>query len=294
MASIIDLLELVRLKVRVYHNARVCGDWQLNEYQLGHSCFHMPTQGGCLMDVPGEGEWQLQAGDVVIFPQEIPHSLLPATPMDGPQQHLPIAEAQAIAGTSMLCGEIRFQHRGSQQLLASLPPVIVISGEKAQHWLAPITALIVQESLRPECDTQSPILNRLCELLISYTLRCFSENSPHSSGMFALYSEPRLAKALTVMHADPAHPWQLAELADRAAMSRTQFANRFRNVSGWTPMQYLTWWRMQLAYAQLQQGRLVADVAEEVGYGSEAAFSRAFKTAFEETPGQVRRSGLRE
>lgn len=290
MASILDLLELIRLKVRVYHNARVCGNWQINEHQIGNTCFHMPTQGDCSLHVPEHGDWTLNAGDVVIFPRELVHSLRPAQVQVGEQQHLPIAESQHVAGTSMLCGEIRFQHLGSRYLLDSLPPVLIIAGDKAKHWLTPLSDLILNESLRADGQAESPMINRLCELLVCYVLRCFAENSPQSNSIFALYSDQRLARALSAIHAKPGHPWQLAELASEAAMSRTQFANYFRETCGWTPMQYLTWWRMQLAYAALQQGRMVADVAEEVGYGSEAAFTRAFKLAFAETPGQVRKA----
>ena len=288
MAALDDLLNVVRLRVRIYHNARVCGDWQINEGHPGMACFHMPTQGQCRMHVPDHGDWNLSEGDVVIFPAEIPHTLLPAEPLSGPQQHLPIHQAQNTPGTSLLCGEIQFQHPGAKQLLSMMPAVVVIPRHKAAHWLAPVTALIVQESLRDNHDHQSPVLNQLCELMICYTLRCYTENSPLQQGVFSLLSDKRLGPAVAAMHQAPASDWQLQDLAALAAMSRTRFAQAFRQVSGWTPMQYLTWWRMQVAYGLLQQGELIAEVAERVGYGSEASFTRAFKSAFNTTPGKVR------
>ena len=288
MAAIDDLLEVLRLNVRIYHNARVCGDWQLNAAHPGIACFHMPTQGHCRMHVPGHGDWDLAEGDVVIFPEEIAHSLLPPEPLTGPQQHLPIHEAQGTPGTSLLCGEIRFQHPGAKHLLSMMPAVVVIPQHKAAHWLAPVTELIVQESLRESSDNESPVLNQLCELLVCYTLRCYTENQALQQGVFSLLSDKRLAPAIAAIHKAPQKNWQLQALAAEAAMSRTQFAQHFRQISGWTPMQYLTWWRMQLAYALLQQGEFVAVVAERVGYGSEASFNRAFKQAFDETPGKLR------
>ena len=97
--SIINLIDLIRLNVRIYHNARVCGDWQIDESQVGKTCFHMPTQGNCLMHVPAHGDWTLEEGDVAIFPRELPHSLTPQKPMQGVQQHLHMANSQDIEGT---------------------------------------------------------------------------------------------------------------------------------------------------------------------------------------------------
>ncbi len=81
----------------------------------------------------------------------------------------------------------------------------------------------------------------------------------------------------------------MEQLATKAMMSRTVFSEKFKVVSGWTVGQYITWWRMQLAWNLLRNGQAVAPVAEQVGYQSEAAFSRAFKKMFEVSPGRVRR-----
>lgn len=287
-----DLLDLLRLEVSLYHNARVCGDWNIREHELGSTCFHMPTQGGCKLMVPDHGEWELHSGDLVIFPKELPHSMQPLSPQAGPQQHLAIAESQEVTGTSMLCGAANLMHAGSEQLLSVLPAVMVISGEKAKHWLEPLNTLIVNESLRG-ADLQSPILNRLSELLFSYALRCFAENTQHPPGLLALYASAKLQAAVSAIHQQPNAPWQLASLAQRCAMSRTQFANVFKATAGKTAMEYLSWWRLQLAWQQLNQGASVEQTADKVGYQSTAAFSRAFKQTFGQTVGQVRRHARR-
>lgn len=85
--------------------------------------------------------------------------------------------------------------------------------------------------------------------------------------------------------------WDLAGLARECPISRTRFSNQFRHLSGWTVMQYLTWWRMPLAWAELAKGLSVYATAEKVGYLSEPAFSRAFKKAFGVSAGQVKRNG---
>lgn len=282
-----DVLNLIRLNVEVYHNARVCGQWRINEHSLGSTCFHMPTQGDCLLSVEGEGDWHLKQGDVVIFPKELPHTMIPSSKMQGQQQHLPIAESQEIAGTSMLCGSIDYQHNGGEQIMQFLPKVLVVEAALARQWLHPLTHLIVAESLSGG-SMDSPVLNRLCELLVVYALRCFAENYSHEANIFALYSHPKLVQSVMAIHQKPAFGWLLSNLAKEAAMSRSRFSELFSQVAGMTATEYLTWWRMQIAWSELSQGHSVESVAEKVGYRSEAAFARVFKKVFGKTVGTVR------
>lgn len=290
MSPFADFIELFRLEVSIYHNARVCGHWKIQEHSEGNTCFHMATQGGCHLSVPGQGEWLLSEGDLVIFPREVPHTMVPELSLQGPQQHLLIADSQDMPGTSMLCGEVKFQHQGSQALLNALPVVFVIERNESSLWLNHLYELIVAESLHIR-EASSPILNRLSELMLSYALRHFVEHEERSSGMLALFAHKQISKALEAIHETPARDWGLVELAERAGMSRTQFSQHFKSLSAWTPMQYLAWWRMQLAWGHLRAGEPVALVAEKVGYQSEAAFSRAFRKHFDESAGAVRRAG---
>lgn len=291
MSSLMNLVDLIKLDVSVYHNARVCGQWTIREHSEGNTCFHMATQGNCQLTIPGQGSWTLSEGDLVLFPREIPHSMVSEKTLSGPQQHLLIADSQHIPGTSMLCGEIRFRHLGSEPLLNALPPVLLIKKDGTTPWLCGLYTLIVEESLICRQQT-NPILNRLCELLFSYALRHYAENDGHSAGILSLFANKQIVKAVEAIHAEPSRAWGLLDLAEYAAMSRTQFAQTFKKTSGWTPMQYLAWWRMQLAWSILQAGESVAATAEQVGYQSEAAFSRAFRKEFGESAGSVRRSRL--
>ena len=282
-----DVLNIIRLNVSVYHNARVCGDWRITEHHLGATCFHLPTQGDCLLNVEGEGEWLLSEGDIVIFPKELPHSMVPSSPQIGQQQHLPIAQAQGVAGTSMLCGSVKFQHTGGEHLMNLLPKVLVINADQTRDWLEPITKLILAESLQGVA-LQNPVLNRLCELLMVFSLRCFAEYHKHESNVLALYASSKLRHSIRAIHRNPAAKWTLSSLAKEAGMSRTSFSDLFTQVANMTAMQYLTWWRMQLAWSELVKGRSVDYVADTVGYQSDAAFSRAFKKMFGQTVGSVR------
>ena len=224
----------------------------------------------------------------MIFPREVAHSLTPVVNMAGPQQLLSISRSQHIPGTSLVCGKVRFKHLGSEMLLDALPKVFVIKRNETTPWLDRMLVLIVDESLRTE-SANSVMMDRLCELLFAYSLRHFVETSEQPLGVLSLFSHRQIGRAIQAIHLAPHEPWQLVTLAKSAAMSRTQFAEMFKSLSGWTPMQYVTWWRMQMAWNYLESGMPVAVVAEKVGYQSEAAFSRAFRKQFNVSAGNVRR-----
>jgi len=283
-----DLISLMRLNVKIYMNARACGNWQLSQAETTKSCFHMPVQGACELHVPGEGDWLLEQGDVVIFRKELSHSMNPISASEEPGQILPIDESQHLEGTSMLCGSINFDHTGSGLLLKLLPKVVVIKKTNNEDWLSPLTDLIVNESIKsPRLD--NPVLNRLCEVMIVCTLRNIYGQNEANLNLVLVYAHPQLNKAVKVIHNYPEKNWNLSNLAKEVGMSRTRFSQLFTKISGITATQYLTWWRMQIAYLKLQEGCTVQDTAEHVGYHSDAAFSRAFKKEFNETVGAVRR-----
>ena len=291
MSPLNDLTQHLKLSVDVYHNARICGDWKIETgAQIsGKTCFHMATQGGCLLTVPGHDNWTLAEGDLVIFPREIAHNMESQQPLEGSQQHLPIKQSQNTAGTSMLCGEIIFANPGFQVLLDALPKVFVIQRDATTPWLSELLNLILSESLSSETPS-NPLLDKLCELLFAYGLRHFIEHQNNSIGVVALFGHRQITRAVSAIHKQPSFEWGLVSLAKEAQMSRTQFAQGFKQLSGWTPMQYLTWWRMQIAWSYLDAGEHVATVAEKVGYRSESAFSRAFQKSHGMSAGAVRRS----
>ncbi len=283
-----DVLGLFRLNAKVYHNAKVCGNWEINEHEIGQTCFHMPVEGACKLSVKGYKEDNLGSGDLVIFPHELPHSMCPITPLEGKQEHLAYSDAEGREGTGLICGRINFKHTGCHLLLKALPEFIILRQQDTQDWLQPVLQLIKEESYRSD-DTSSLVLDRLSELLFVYALRSYIEKEPDKTGVLALYANQQLELAVKAMHQKPNHDWTVDTLAQAALMSRTKFANLFRKTCGWTPMQYLTWWRMQLAWNFLSDGESIAEVSEKVGYKSESAFSKVFKNEFGESAGTVKR-----
>ena len=121
------------------------------------------------------------------------------------------------------------------------------------------------------------ILKQLAESLIIHSIRSYIMSGEFEIGILKLIADNKLSKALKAIQNEPEFGWTVEHLARESAMSRTAFETKFKQVSGWTPIEYLTWWRMQKAWALLSEGEPVLHVAEKVGYRSDAAFSRAFK-----------------
>ncbi len=284
-----DMLDLLKLNVDIYHNAKVCGNWRIDEHKLGATCFHIVTLGNCVLHIPNTEAVVLNHGDLVIFPRELAHHILPAETLTGDQQHLSFIDAQLFSGTGLLCGEVMFNHKGNGVLLDQFPPFFIIENKGTNHWLKAILDMIVFENSSNQLASKS-IINRLSELLFTYAIRQHIKDNPDTSGMLRIYNDSHLIKAIQCIHKTPQKNWTVESLSKEAGLSRTLFSERFKLVSGWTPGQYLVWWRMQIAWSLLSNGELISQVAEKVGYKSESSFSRAFSNMFSISAGKIRRN----
>lgn len=283
--AVSDLLRLLSAKVNVFHNAKVCGQWKISEHKPPLTCFHVVTEGDCWLDVPEKIATTLHAGDLILFPVELPHSMTPSQSLTGLQEHVPFPKAVGREGTGLLCASVSFRHPASELLLRTLPEVTVLFAAETP-WLKPLTTLILGESLSPGSASQA-ILEKLAELLFAYTLVSSNVTQSVERSILALYAHPRIGRAIDAIHDQPDYPWTLDLLARHAAQSRTSFAATFKSLSDWTVMEYVSWWRMQLAWKHLKDGTRLTEIPWLVGYQSPAAFSRAFKRCFGVNPSAV-------
>lgn len=288
MEALTDLISTFKMHVDVYHNAKICGNWLYHETHMGKTSFHMVTKGDCQLNIPEHFETILNLGDMVIFPREIPHQMYPTSVQTGEQITLDFDQAEHLEGTGMLCGQACFHHQGSSHLLDALPQAFIVRQHEQNDWCRNLVDMIMAESVSPNVASQA-IINRLSELIFIYALRQYLLENDQNIGLLALYSDIRIKKAISAIHSTPDYNWTLEKLANEAGMSRTAFTEKFRKISGWTPARYLAWWRMQLAWNKLSEGIASAEVAVQIGYKSEAAFSRAFQKHFGTTAGKIRR-----
>jgi AraC-like DNA-binding protein len=194
----------------------------------------------------------------------------------------------------MIGGLLEVDEKRCGFLRESLPPLIHISGQDVEatklRWL--LTEL-AEETVRERAGSMTAIAH-LAQLLFVEALRLHIETTkPAHAGWLTALDDKRISIALRRIHADPAHPWNLDELAKLSGMSRTSFAVRFREAVGVPPLTYVLNWRMRLAERDLSEtDNSVADIAWSIGYGSESAFSNAFRRATGMSPGRFRKEAM--
>ena len=260
--------------------------------------YHILTSGSCWGGVAGEQQVRMQPGDAILFPQGDANHLssvpsraadaatlaatLAATPRRYPNT-VKIGKGSGAKST-FVCGFLGCDLRPFNPLLSALPRQILARGV-AGDWLAEFPRHVVAESSdpRPGSDT---MLTRMAELMfVEVVRRHVASLSPRETGWLAGLRDAVVGPALRALHERPEHAWTLPELARKIGTSRTVLIERFSELVGIPPMQYLTQWRLQLAADQLARGSAkVASIGARVGYDSEAAFSRAFKRATGQSP----------
>jgi AraC-like DNA-binding protein len=266
--------------------------------------FHLITEGECFVELAGEPPMRLVAGDAVVFPHGDAHRMASETGLPPAQGG---ASLQAILSrrprqlayggggptTRLVCGYLACDARLARMLLAGLPPVLRVNlrGSNAGLWLESSVRYALTEARSPR-PGGSGVLAKLAEVLFIEVLRLYiHEQSEGRIGWLAAVGDRIVGAALNAMHKQPARAWTLEDLAREAGASRSVLAERFQQLVGSPPMQYLTQWRMMLA-ANLLVGSSapLARIAEEVGYQTDTAFSRAFRREYGTPPAAWRRN----
>ncbi|AGL16065.1 AraC family transcriptional regulator [Actinoplanes sp. N902-109] len=207
-----------------------------------------------------------------------------ATPLD--EMHI---DGTGVV-TELLCAYYMFEPSRPHPLLADLPPIIHVPARVGQHpSLRSAVELLGNELLDPRPGTDAA-LPALIDMLLLYVLRAWLAEQPgDAAGWATALRDPAIGTALRQMHRGPEKPWTVEDLAAVAGLSRAAFAKRFTTVVGQSPLAYLTWWRMTTAARLLRESDAsLREVAARCGYGSEYAFGKAFKRAYDVAPGHYR------
>jgi AraC-like DNA-binding protein len=193
---------------------------------------------------------------------------------------------------TLVCGFLGLDARPFNPLLAALPRVLQVPGSALgpDSWVTTFMRAVVTESNQKRPGGEA-VLERMSEMLFVEVLRRYVDSLPaEQTGWLAGMRDPAVGRALALLHASPAEAWTLERLSEQAGLSRSSLHDRFVHFIGQAPMQYLTRWRMQVAAGLLRDSNAkLIEVALDVGYESEAAFSRAFKRAVGVAPGAWRR-----
>lgn len=296
-----DILSTLRLRGTVYFEADFRAPWGMDMKGGAVANFHLVVEGCCWLRGPGDlGLRTLHKGDLVVLPHGDRHALLHA-----PDAEAKPAEAVVDLGcdssrarpqyggdgdaTTLICGHFAYERAGMHPLIEALPSVIHLASDQ-QKWIMAASRLTALESSSQE-DGSGAVVDRLAEVLLIQVIRAHARNLDDQRGFLAALAEPTLAKALSVLHNEPAKQWHLETVARECGVSRTILVDRFNDILGTAPMRYLKEWRMHKARELFVTSELsVAEVAQQVGYASEWSLSKAYKHMFGEGPGATRRS----
>lgn len=311
-----DVLKEVHLSGALFFDVEGCAPWvaeappsrDLKALIMPHAQhvinYHVVANGVCWARLlEGDAEpVRLPAGSVIVFPQGQAHVLssepglrAPFDPkiFDGPppEEIKPLLLTRNGDGPEtvrLICGFLGCDVLPFNPLLQSLPGMLVITDGYSERdgWLASLIRAAAAEG-KDRRDGGRTVLSRLSELIFIEAVRIHAERLPQDArGWLAALRIPHVARAIALLHENPARAWTLASLARECGVSRSVLAITFRDTLGIPPIAYLTGWRMQIAAGLLADTEMpVYNIAEAVGYESEASFSRAFRRATGLSPG---------
>ncbi|WP_233840863.1 AraC family transcriptional regulator [Dyella sp. 2HG41-7] len=273
-----SLLSQSMFRVEVDDELFRCDSRFLDEPRFDCGVFHLIGAGHCEVDGAMLDEaWQLEPGDLVVFPHGDPHRLRAAPNSDA-------------LFTGMICGELHFSDHAHHPLRHALPACFVVRAAQADPLFRNLSSMMI-ELIRARLPGRRVLLNKLADTLFTLAICDYAHRQTDRRGLFSALADARICKVLQAVHDNPGHPWTMQSMASLACMSRSAFAERFAQLMKVPPMQYVTQWRVNIAERLLQDRQLsVASIAERLGYSSEAAFRRLFKRVSGMCPGRVRAS----
>ena len=292
-----DVLRTVHLNACIYFVKDMPAPWEMDIPAVANGPLHLVLEGSCLLLVNGE-EVLLNAGDAVLLPHGTHHKMVDAKstvpePASTVMKNLLSERYQSpeAPATRMMCGHFEWDSEFEHPLFRELPELMIIrgifSGQSGERFHT-IVELISSEVVDQK-PGGSAVADRMGEVMFVSILRRWLVANKPEQGLLAVIGHPRLSRALNQIHNSPETELDLNVLAKTAGMSRTTFAVQFRDVMGTPPAAYLARWRMLMARNLLQQTELAtSDIVNRVGYGSDAAFSRAFKREYGVPPSKIR------
>lgn len=258
------------IRAQVFNAGPLCGVNTVESDGV-HGQLHL-VRDGAVEVLHGREALRVERPSLLLYPRALSHRFV----------------TDPARGADMVCAHLAFEGGGSNPIVAALPPFLCLPLD-ALGGAAPVLSLLFEEAFEQRCG-RIALIERLLEVVMIQVLRQLMESGAVRGGLLSGLSHPRLRNALVAIHEAPARGWTLEELAQVAGMSRSAFAEIFRETVGLTPGAYLQQWRIALAQQALRRNRALKLIAAEVGYGSEAALSRAFKAQTGTSPREWKRA----
>jgi AraC-like DNA-binding protein len=318
MDALSDVLRVAHLTGGVFMHAEFSAPWCMAARVAPEHCtpalgaashlipYHYVIEGEFNIRIEGDNGdgFRLGAGDVVLLPRNDLHLMgsdLGLPPVLGGEIIQPRRDGGLFSirhggggeRTRMICGFLGCDGIEGNPVISTLPPLLKLDAEQggAAEWIRSTFQYAAEEVAAGRAGSET-VLAKLSELLFVEAVRRYAEALPEGhTGWLAGLSDPHVARALALMHGDVARSWNADDLSRQVGLSRSALADRFTRLIGVPPINYLASWRMQVATQKLRNtSASLAQVADMVGYSSEAAFSRTFKRVFGTAPATWRRS----
>ncbi len=308
-----QLFAAFKVSANVFHNGQYCGSWAINTSGTHYMNFHVVSHGRCYLTLPSaerESKYQhdkhgecaqkqnriieLVQGDVVLFPRDSEHvisdDVVPSVVVNAAASQNYASGIQPSA-TGLVCGYFSHHHPLVASVTAHLPSVIIIKHQTVANsasGLNYLLAALLDESKQPNKGS-ALIMGRIAEAILAIIFR---EHLPADNGVLAATAHPKLGAAMAAIHSEPDKKWTVEMLAQQCFMSRAGFNELFKSVLQQAPMEYVTQWRLGLAYRMLADENVTTlHAALACGYENESSFSKAFKRILGVSPGAVRALG---
>ncbi|SAL21561.1 AraC family transcriptional regulator [Caballeronia udeis] len=300
-----EALHFLRMSGTFYCRSEFTAPWALELPAFEHCLmFHVVMTGQCLLEVDGAEPRLLRPGDLALVPHGAGHRLMseagvpPGKLFDLPRDTLSnryevLRHGEGGAATTMICALVRFDHPAAHQLIRLLPKLICVDTWKSpeMEWIQSTLRFIAAEAQHLNAGGET-VITRLADILVILAIRAWiAQASQAQTGWLGALRDKQIGRAIAMIHRDPASAWTVASLADAVGMSRSAFSARFTKLVGEPAMHYAVRWKMQAALTRLREtDSSLAELANSLGYDSEAAFSRAFKRITGVSPGAARRT----
>ena len=266
------VLERFHVRAELHHSGALCGRNRFDA-DAGHGYLHVLRRGTLDVRHPGARglpkTLRFEAPTLLLYPRPVTH-VFDNPPAEGPD---------------FTCARLMFEGGADNPLARALPPLIALPLARVPG-LHGALDLLIAETGRVQCG-QRLLADRLFEVVLIQLLRWLLDHPEEAGvapGLITGLSDPRLARVLVAMHEAPGNAWTLERMAACAGMSRTAFVNCFREHVGQTPADYLNDWRIALAKGRLRSGAPMKLLAEQLGYATPSALSRAFKAKVGASP----------
>jgi len=259
MDRLSEVLDRFTINAHVFFSGNLCGTQRFGTESAEVGYLHLLKTGKLSIGDNGDNQTDLVGPAVLFFPRTTQHKITAEDP----------------EGVELVCAQINYPDKLSNPLINALPEFLLFDLNNFER-LTQTATWLFEEAFTKNYGRQ-PMIDRLCDIFLINMLRKVLEEDLLSQGMLAGLAHPQLAKALMAIHKSPSNSWTLDSLAALANMSRSKFAEVFKNLVGQTPGDYISDWRVAISQNLLLKKKNVNLVANLVGYENGSAFARVFR-----------------